>query len=258
MTCQDCHDFIDAYLDNELDVSTAVHLRQHMHGCSHCRELLESRKAVQTLLGNPQVRFEVPDSLFGKIQSIVPAASSSTKHQTRASSGVPWLSVPLALAAAIIILLGLAFLYQTGILDRSPSNRLETEIISNHVRSLLATHLLDVPSTDQHTVKPWFAGKLKFSPPVQDFADNGFRLIGGRLDFIDGREVAAVVYQRNKHVINMFIWPSESNRSTAAQSYAKDGYNLVHWARDGFEFWLVSDVNAQDLRDFADLEMRRS
>jgi anti-sigma factor RsiW len=123
---------------------------------------------------------------------------------------------------------------------------------------LLATHLLDVPSTDQHTVKPWFAGKLKFSPPVRDFADNGFRLIGGRLDIIDGREVAAVVYQRNKHVINMFIWPSESNRSTAAQSYTKDGYNLVHWARDGFEFWLVSDVNAQDLRDFADLEMRRS
>ncbi|HTD54064.1 MAG TPA: anti-sigma factor, partial [Silvibacterium sp.] len=135
---------------------------------------------------------------------------------------------------------------------------LETEVISNHVRSLLATHLLDVPSTDQHTVKPWFAGKLKFSPPVQDFAENGFRLIGGRLDFIDGREVAAVVYQRNKHVINLFIWPSESNRSTAAQTFAKDGYNVVHWTRGGFQFWLVSDVNAQDLRDFAELEMQRS
>jgi anti-sigma factor RsiW len=166
--------------------------------------------------------------------------------------------VPLALAAAIIILLGLAFLYQGGILDRSPGHRLETEVISGHVRSLLAAHLLDVPSTDQHTVKPWFAGKLKFSPPVQDFADYGFRLIGGRLDFVDGREVAAVVYQRNKHVINLFVWPSESNRSTTPQGYTKDGYNVLHWARGGFEFWLVSDVNAKDLRDLADLEMRQS
>jgi anti-sigma factor RsiW len=255
MTCEDCHDFIDAYLDNELDVSTAVHVRQHMRDCSHCQELLESRKVVQTLLSNPEVRFEVPDTLFGKIQSILPAASSGTKQQTRVRPGVPRFSVPLALAAAIIILLGLAFLYQAGILARSPGNRLETEVISSHVRSLLAAHLLDVPSTDQHTVKPWFAGKLKFSPPVQDFADNGFRLVGGRLDFIDGREVAAVVYQRNKHVINLFVWPSESNHSTATQSYAKDGYNIVHWARGGFEFWLISDVNAKDLSDFADLEM---
>ena len=227
-----------------------------MRDCSDCQELLESRKVVQTLLSNPEVRFEVPDTLFGKVQSILPATSSGTKQQTRTRPRIPRFSVPLALAAAIIIFLGLAFLYQ--FLARALGNRLETEVISSHVRSLLAAHLLDVPSTDQHTVKPWFAGKLKFSPPVQDFADNGFRLVGGRLDFIDGHEVAAVVYQRNKHVINLFVWPSESNRSTAAQSYAKDGYNIVYWARGGFEFWLVSDVNAKDLSDFAGLEMQRS
>jgi len=258
MTCQDCGEFIDAYIDNELDVSAVVQVRQHVRDCSRCRQLLESRKVVQTLLGNPQVRFEAPDSLSGKIQSILPAASSGTKPQTRAGSAVPWFSVPLAMAAAITILLGLVFLFQNGILNRSLGNRLETEVISSHIRSLLATHLLDIPSTDQHTVKPWFAGKLKFSPPVQDFADNGFRLIGGRLDFINGREVAAVVYQRNKHVINLFIWPSESSRTTATQGFARDGYNVLDWARGGFEFWLVSDVNAKDLRDLADLEMQQS
>ena len=258
MTCQDCGDFIDAYLDNELDVSAAIHVRQHVRDCSHCRQLLESRKVVQTLLGNPQVRFEAPDSLFEKIQSILPAASSGPKQPNRTRSVVPWFSVPLALAAAIAVLLGLALLYQGGILGRSPGHRLEAEVISSHVRSLLAAHLLDVPSTDQHTVKPWFAGKLKFSPPVQDFTDSGFRLIGGRLDFVDGREVAAVVYQRNKHVINLFVWPSESNRSTAAQGYANDGYNVLHWARGGFEFWLVSDLNAKELGDLANLEMQRS
>jgi len=258
MTCEDCGDFIDAYLDNELDVSAAVHVRQHVRDCSHCRQLLESRKIVQTLLGNPQVRFEAPESLFGKIQSLLPAASSGTKPPTHTRSVVPWFSVPLALAAAIIVLLGLALLFQGGILDRAPGHRLETEVISSHVRSLLAAHLLDVPSTDQHTVKPWFAGKLKFSPPVQDFAESGFRLIGGRLDIVDGRDVAAVVYQRNKHVINLFVWPSESNRSTTPQGYARDGYNVLHWVRGGFEFWLVSDVNAKDLRDLAELEMRQS
>jgi anti-sigma factor RsiW len=121
-------------------------------------------------------------------------------------------------------------------------------VISSHVRSLLATHL---PSTDQHTVKPWFDGKLKFSPPVHDFAERGFRLIGGRLDYLNGREVTALVYQRRLYVINLFIWPSASGRNTAAESFSKDGYNVSHWVRDGFEFWAVSDVNAEDLRAFA-------
>jgi anti-sigma factor RsiW len=148
--------------------------------------------------------------------------------------------------------------FSGGMFDRSRGNALAQDVISSHVRSLLATHLLDVPSTDQHTVKPWFDGKLKFSPPVYDFTERGFRLIGGRLDYINGREVAALVYQRNKHVINLFISPSESGSNTAAESFTKDGYNVSHWDRDGFEFWAVSDVNAEDLRAFADLDMQQS
>ena len=115
-----------------------------------------------------------------------------------------------------------------------------------------------IPHIAQHAVKPWFDGKVKFSPPVYDFAERGFRLTGGRLDYLNGREVAALVYQRKLHVINLFIWPSESGRNMGAESFTKDGYNVSHWDRDGFEFWAVSDVNADDLRAFAGLHIQPS
>jgi anti-sigma factor RsiW len=258
MNCQECYDYIDAYIDNELDVATVILVKQHLRDCSGCQQLLEARKAVGTLLDNPQLRFEIPDSLPGKIQSVLPAVRSDVKLRSGTRFFIPWFSVPLALAATIAVILGLVFLYQGGMSDRSRGKSLAQEAISSHVRSLLAAHLLDVPSSDQHTVKPWFNGKLKFSPPVQDFADHGFRLIGGRLDYFNGREVAALVYQRNKHVINLFIYPSESGRDTAAESSTKDGYNVSHWNRSGFEFWAVSDVNAEDLKTFAGLEMQQS
>ena len=258
MNCRECHDFIDPYIDNELDVAAAVLVKQHLHDCPHCQPLLESRKALRALLDNPELQFEVPDSLRKKIQSALPAATSSATHRSGRRSVILWFSVPLALAAVFAVVLGLVFLYKETIHDRSRGNALAEEVISSHVRSLLATHLLDVPSTDQHTVKPWFDGKLKFSPPVQDFADSGYRLIGGRLDYINGRDVAALVYQRFKHIINVFISPSESGRSEAVQSFTKDGYNVLHWARDGFDFWAVSDVNAGDLKAFADLEMKQA
>jgi anti-sigma factor RsiW len=258
MNCQECYDYIDAYIDNELDVAATILVKQHLRDCFRCQQLLEARKAVGALLDNPQVSFEAPDSLFEKIQSVLPAARSDVKQRSGSRFVIPWFSVPLALAATIAVVLGLVFLNQGGMFDRSRGNALAQDVISSHVRSLLATHLLDVPSTDQHTVKPWFDGKLKFSPPVRDLADHGFRLIGGRLDYINGREVAALVYQRRLHVVNLFIWPSESGRNTAAESFTKDGYNVSHWDRDGFEFWAVSDVNADDLRAFAGLEIQQS
>jgi len=258
MNCQECHDYIDAYIDNELDIASTILVKQHLRDCFDCQQLLESRKAVGALLDNPQVRFEVPDSLLGRIQSALPVSRSEVKQQSRNRFVIPWFSIPLALAATIAVMLGLAFLNQGGVFDRSHGNSLAQDVISSHIRSLLATHLFDVPSTDQHTVKPWFDGKLKFSPPVHDFAERGFRLTGGRLDYLNGREVAALVYQRRLHIINLFIWPSESGRNTAAESFTKDGYNVSHWYRDGFEFWAVSDVNAEDLRAFADLEMQQS
>jgi anti-sigma factor RsiW len=250
MNCRECLDYIDAYIDNELDVTATIAVQQHLRDCHQCQQLLEARKAVGALLANPQISFEVPDSLLGRIQTALPATRSAVKPRTGRRLVIPWLSVPLALAATIAVLLGLVFLNQGGM---SRGNPLAQEVISSHVRSLLAAHLLDVPSTDQHTVKPWFDGKLKFSPPVHDLAEHGFRLTGGRLDYLHGREVAALVYQRRLHVINLFIWPSESGRNMAAESFTKDGYNVSHWEHDGFVFWAVSDVNPEDLSAFAEL-----
>jgi anti-sigma factor RsiW len=256
MTCQECHDFIDAYIDNELDVAASILVKQHLRDCAQCQPLLESRKALRSLLSNPQLHFEAPQSLRGRIQSALPVAPLPAIRREKVRPINPWLFVPLGLAAAFAILLGLVFINQNVMLGRSDINPLVAEVISSHVRSLLATHLLDVPSSDQHTVKPWFEGKLRFSPTVHDFTDHGFRLIGGRLDYINDREVAALVYQRNKHVINLFTWPSESAREAAPQSFVKDGNNVLHWAHAGFEYWAVSDLNQEDLRAFADLKIK--
>jgi len=258
MNCQESHDYIDAYIDSELDVATTILVKQHLRDCPKCQQLLETRKVVVAVLNNPQISFEVPDALFGKIQAVLPSVRSDVQRRSGSRFVFSWFAVPLALAATIVVMLGLVFLNQRGMVDRSRGNALAQDVISSHVRSLLATHLLDVPSTDQHTVKPWFDGKLKFSPPVRDFAGQGFRLIGGRLDYIEGREVAALVYQRRLHIINLFVWPLESSRNTAAENFTKDGYNVSHWARDGFEFWAVSDVNAEDLKAFTDLQMQQS
>jgi anti-sigma factor RsiW len=258
MNCQEFYDYVDAYIDNELDVATTILVKQHLRDCPECRQLLESRKALGRLLDNPEISFEAPASLLGKVQSALPVAQAAVEQPpSRSRVVIPWFSVPLALAAALALMFGVV-IFRGGIIDHSPSNALAQEVITSHVRSLLATHLFDVPSTDQHTVKPWFDGKLKFSPPVHDFAEQGFRLTGGRLDYFNGREVAALVYQRRLHIINLFVWPSDTGRTTAAESFAKDGYNVSHWERDGFEFWAVSDVNAADLKAFSDLQMQQS
>jgi anti-sigma factor RsiW len=130
------------------------------------------------------------------------------------------------------------------------------EIVSSHIRSMMLNHLVDVPSSDQHTVKPWFNGKLDFAPEVKDFADQGFPLVGGRLDYIDNRTVAALVYQRRKHSINLFIWSSPAVNDQPTQQFSRQGYNIVHWNESGASYWAVSDVNSTDLSEFAQL-MRR-
>ena len=158
MNCQECHDYIDAYIHDELDISSTILVKQHLGDCPDCQQFLESRKAVGALLDNPQIRFEVPDSLFGRVQSAPPVPGSDVKHQSGRWFVIPWFTIPLALAATIAAMLGLAFLNHEGVFERSQGNALAQEAISRHVRSLLATHLFDVPSTDQHTVKPWFDG----------------------------------------------------------------------------------------------------
>ena len=172
---------------------------------------------------------------------------------------VGWAVAGAALAVlAIVMLNGSPGLWRpfgngTPLSNGSQTEIVAREVLTSHLRSLMPGHLMDVVSTDQHTVKPWFAGRIDFSPPVSDFAADGYRLIGGRLDYLDRRPVAALVYQRRKHIVNVFVWPAADGSQSAVESTAHDGYNLLHWRRGGMNYWMVSDLNAQEMGVFAGL-----
>ena len=138
----------------------------------------------------------------------------------------------------------------------SPEERLSQQVVASHVRSLMAQHLTDVENSNQHVVKPWFNGRLDFSPQVKDFSDHGFPLAGGRLDYLDGRAVAAIIYHRAAHPINLFTWPSPPGHERKEQLLTRRGYHLIHWSHEGMTTWVISDLNEKELQDFAELASR--
>jgi len=135
----------------------------------------------------------------------------------------------------------------------SPTSRTTSELVDAHVRSLLPGHLLDVESTDRHTVKPWFAGKTDIAPVVVDLSDKGFPLLGGRLDYLGNRPVAALIYQRQQHVINLLLWPAPHDAEGGEHTVVRHGYTLLHWTTSGMTYWAISNLNMPELRLFAHL-----
>jgi anti-sigma factor RsiW len=246
MDCTHVHSLLDTYLDGELDSLRNLEIAEHLHGCSRCSQDFSDWQLFRRELKTESLYFTAPTDLQKRIQRSVRQAAKAEAPWRWLSP--PWIKIAAPLAAAALVILTLVPFF-TG---PSPEELLTQEVVASHVRSLMFDHLADVPSTDEHTVKPWFNGKIDFSPPVSDLAEQGFPLVGGRLDYLNNRPVAALVYQRDKHVINVFIWPADKS-AEISRPIAQQGYRVFRWARAGMNFWVVSDLEASQLAKFVDL-----
>ena len=268
MNCEEIADLMDGYLDGELDAITSQKIEQHLRDCNKCEEGFEADTVLAQAITQSAPYYKATAELRQRIQaSLRDAVGAKDKD----GSGQPGqLSVPrlqgerrpvlsqvpwnwLALAAAIILGALITAVFLPRMRAPNADQFLATQLIASHVRSLMANHLTDVPSSDQHTVKPWLDAKLDFAAPVPDLSSQGFPLIGGRLDYLDNRSVAALVYQKRKHFINLFIWPTTPKDNTAQAMVEREGYHLVHWSDGDFTYWAVSDVNTNDLQSFKQL-----
>lgn len=241
MMCDDARGLVCAWLDGELDRARQLDVEAHLAGCPPCAGVYSAERGLQAAIRAPELRFRAPAELSGRVRRAV-AAARPRLHL----AGLPvraWAGV-VSIAALIVLAV-----YLPQVLRSRPEQAtLAQEIVTAHIRSLMPGHLADVPSTDQHTVKPWFAGRVDFSPPVPNLDADGFLLAGGRLDYVGGRSVAALVYRRRQHVLNVFVWPS-SNESPQA-TWADRGYNVRWWGGAGIECWVVSDLNSSELDEF--------
>jgi anti-sigma factor RsiW len=251
MNCQESTVVLQAYLDKELDPVRSLEVAQHLMECRRCQRRYEEHQALRQVIGRQASYFEAPGGVCRRVRRAVRQAARAEAPPVRWSWVLSWLR-PGVLAPVAVLALGL-LLALPWLAQPSGETRLAQALLSAHVRSLMAGHLTDVASTDQHTVKPWFNGKVTFSPPVADPAAQGFPLVGGRLDVVEEQPVVALVYQRRKHYINLFIWPASRSGPTAEIVLTQRGYNLVHWTEGGMTFWAVSDVNRGELQEFAQL-----
>ena len=244
MNCQQAKPLIGPYADGELEAAAILELEKHIHDCSRCALEWRNLQSLKKTLKQDALYFTAPAELRKRIKAELPSPERAVTQ--RPAWNWNWLTTAMSGAFAVC----LALLLVVTQARPSSEKQLAQEIVSSHVRSLMGSHLMDVVSTDKHTVKPWFNGKLDFSPPVEDFAAEGFPLSGGRLDYVSGRSVAALVFQRHKHVINLFVWPAKEAVSKAASVRPSQGYHLIHWSEAGMTFWAVSDLNEKELMEF--------
>ena len=250
MSCQKAHELINPYVDGELDVVQTVEVEQHLDQCESCNVRYRNQLSLSFNLKDSSLYYHAPKHLKKRIKL---ALQEELKTHQQERNRWAWLILGISFATLLLVgtLVTLALL--PG--QRPSQESITQEIVSDHIRSLQMTnHLSDVVSSDQHTVKPWFNGKLDFSPPVNDFSTEDFHLYGGRLDYLNNRTVAALIYQRRSHYINLYIWPTEdraTSTTTPGISFQQQGFNLVHWTNAGMNFWLISDLNKVELHELA-------
>lgn len=246
MECKDLRELVHRYIDGELPADLRSATEAHIARCADCRKLVQEEQGWQQAIRRAGRYYTAPEAVRQRIAGMTRRAAPS--FSARRLSG--W-----AMAASLLLAVALSSGLTAYVTTPSPLAPVEQEVVAGHVRSLLADHITDVASSDQHTVKPWFHGKLDYAPPVEDFAADGFPLVGGRLDYVDHRNVAALVYRHAQHPINLFILPTDQPDS-ATRASVDSGYNVLHWTAGGMSFWAVSDMNAGELRDFEKLLRR--
>jgi anti-sigma factor RsiW len=265
MNCGEAQSWLHAYLDGELQAPATLQYEQHIRECSACARTLAEQKELQTAMRSDLLYYKAPEGLRERLTSAVrsqrsdvgvdkeienrPGHNPLSGFRPRTSYLWRWAAV----AACLLLCVGIGFLLAQMFIAPSKHERLVQEVVASHVRSMQVekARLVDIRESDGHKVKPWFNDKLDFSPPVPDLAQQGFALVGGRLDYLDGRAVAALVYKRRQHLINVFLWPDSANTDTSTPVETRQGFHVVHWSRAGMNFWVVSDLNVAELGEFA-------
>jgi anti-sigma factor RsiW len=247
LNCQDAQKVLHGYVDGELDLMKNLEIEEHLQQCPACAQAHQSLQSLRAAIRSEARYYETPAQLRTHIGS---AIGSARRDESRIRSHhVGW----LALAASVLLVAFGAWGLTRISSARHPPVLVE-ELLANHVRSqMLAAHLVDVESSDRHTVKPWFEGKLDYSPEVRDLGDQGFTLVGGRLDYVDHRPVAVLIYQRRKHLINLFSWPAMQDSAASPSAWNSQGYHFLSWSHSGMTYWAVSDLNEDELREFVEL-----
>ena len=241
---ENIRDLLHAYVDDELDLANSRKTEQHLESCADCRGNEKAIRELRSALTSETIAYRAPSHLRRNVRAALRREAKSTRQNFS-----PWLAFATGAAFAAVIF-GFVLLQSNW---TARTDAIVDQVIANHVRSLLAAQLVDVVSSNQHTVKPWFDGKIDFAPEVRDLSANGFPLVGGRLDYLDGKTVAALAYYRNKHPINLFITPAPTSRNTSPTVSTRRGYNILTWTNNGMKYWAVSDLNQTELGEFTEL-----
>ena len=247
MSCQHTDELIHGHLDGELELVKSLEIERHLSACAVCTKNYERLRRLRSTLGDTTLRYLPSDRLEERLRSALRQESKPKRNRTIFQPR--WLVAAASLVLAFIVI----WIVGRSLVKPDSGDLLAQEIVASHVRSMMADHLTDVSSSNQHTVKPWFDGKLDFSPPVKDLSQQGFILTGGRLDYIGNRPVAAMVYQRGQHPINLFVWPATGSTNSTETVAVRQGYNLVRWTNGGMTYWAVSELNLPELQQFAQL-----
>lgn len=251
MDCKQTRQWLPAHVDRQLGLRESVDIERHLHECQACHSEYDEQAMVSAALRQHATRHELPGHLEQRIRAVLPREATPAARPGWRRWG--WGNMGAALATAF------AVIWSVGLLIALPTtdDRLADEIVASHVRSLMSNRLTDVVSSDRHTVKPWFNGKLSFSPMVADFAEQGFPLLGGRLDYVNKRPVAALVYQHSKHPINLYVCPTPERSDAPVRTVSRQGYHLVHWTSQSMTYWVVSDLDTRELESLVqDLQVR--